>query len=79
MLFLCIHVAFLASPTPEVKIAGLSLSNMLSSSSFVVFLPAKRTNTHPESFKTAIMFVGVEEIYQVCGYCSKFKLRNSEA
>lgn len=29
------------SLTPEVKMAGLSLSSMLSSSSFVVFLPAK--------------------------------------
>lgn len=39
-------VTFVVSLTPEVKIAGLSLSNMLSSSSFVVFLPAKRANTH---------------------------------
>lgn len=30
-----------ASLTPEVKMAGLSLSSMLSSSSFVVFLPAE--------------------------------------
>lgn len=45
--FVCIRVAFVVSLTPEVKIAGLSLSSMLSSSSFVVFLPAKRANTHP--------------------------------
>lgn len=37
------HVAAL---TPEVKMAGLSLSNMLSSSSFVVFLPAESTSTY---------------------------------
>lgn len=33
---------FFVRLTPEVKMAGLSLSNMLSSSSFVVFLPAKK-------------------------------------
>lgn len=38
----CAHAAAL---TPEVKMAGLSLSNMLSSSSFVVFLPAESTPT----------------------------------
>lgn len=39
-----IHAACVVSLTPEVNIAGLSLSNMLSSSSFVVFLPAKRAH-----------------------------------
>lgn len=43
--FVSISFAFVVSLTPEVKIAGLSLSSMLSSSSFVVFLPARRTNT----------------------------------
>lgn len=44
--------------TPEVKIAGLSLSNMLSSSSFVVFLPAIRNNTQSDVSQESVVMAG---------------------
>lgn len=76
--FMFCFFGFFVRLTPEVKMAGLSLSNMLSSSSFVVFLPAKKAKRTNFEKKTAslLKLLGITvgaSIFHLKGFPKRMK------